>query len=202
MSVKPAKKKPNPKIGETVPKNGAPKHLSPEITSHGRGLLRILETGQGPVVTVDWPDQLNIRKKLYYFLTRCYEMQTSVYVEKIGLYRREDRAGKKWNINKDATSSFIRRPSGGLSKEEEQVVASIKTKHNLWSGIPVRVFPRSIDAALLGGLKSVIGSQYSLSRSVSAKYFIRGNSIGLGEIRSEGVIINGSFILPKSRSCT
>jgi hypothetical protein len=106
------------------------------------------------------------------------------------------------NINKDATSSFIRRPSGGLSKEEEQVVASIKTKHNLWSGIPVRVFPRSIDAALLGGLKSVIGSQYSLSRSVSAKYFIRGNSIGLGEIRSEGVIINGSFILPKSRSCT
>ena len=196
------KSKPPAKIEETVLNISAPKQLSPDITSGGRSLLRLLETGRGPVVTVDWPNQLAMRKKLYTFLTGCYEMQTSVYVEKIGLYRHEDRAGKKWSINKDAISSFIRRPSGGLAKKEQQIVSAIRSKHQLWSGIPVRVFPRSVDAALLGGLRSIIGGRYFSSKSISAKYFIEGNSVGLREIRSDQTIVDGSFILPKSRRCT
>lgn len=198
----PNKEPPGARLEKADVKNPPPSLLSPAVTSRGRALLRILETGKGPVVTIEWPNQRMMREKIYSFLTGCYEMQTSIYLDKIGLYRYEDPPGKKWEINSDEISAFIRQPSGELSKTEQQVVASIRSKHKIWSGIHVRVFPRSVDAALLGGLKSIIGAQYSSSKSISARYFIEGNNVGLRGIQRNKTVIDGSFLLPKPRRCT
>jgi hypothetical protein len=200
--VMPNKEPPGARMAKTDVKNPPPRLLSPGVTSRGRALLRILETGKGPVVTVEWPNQRMMREKIYSFLTGCYEMQTSIYVEKMGLYRYDDPPGVRWEINNDEISGFIRQPSGELSKTEQQVVAAIRSKHQIWSGIHVRVFPRSVDTALLGGLKSIIGAQFSSSKSISTRYFIEGDNVVLGGIQRDKTVINGSFILPKPRGCT
>jgi hypothetical protein len=175
--------------------------LTLQETKDGRKLLRILEAGKGPVVTLSWPGRKAERERVYQSLAECYAMKTVVYVENSGLYRNENASGKKWSLNSDAMSTFIRRPSGGFSAKEKDIIGSIMSKHLLSSGIPVRIFPRSVDAALLGGLKRIIGKSYRSAETISAEYFLYSGGVGLKNVRRNGMIVDGRFALPRLRRC-
>jgi hypothetical protein len=175
--------------------------LTLQETKDGRKLLRILEAGKGPVVTLSWPGRKAEREKVYHSLSQCYSMKTVVYVEHSGLYRREDTSGIKWSLNRDLMSTFIRQPSGGFSAREKGIIESIKSKHLLSSGIPVRIFPRSVDAALLGGLKRIIGKSYPSAETISAEYFLYSGGVGLKNVRRNGMNVDGRFALPRLGRC-
>ena len=175
--------------------------LTLQETKDGRKLLRILEAGKGPVVTLSWPGRKAEREKVYHSLSQCYSMKTVVYVEHSGLYRREDTSGTKWALNRDLMSTFIRQPSGGFSAREKGIIESIKSKHLLSSGIPVRIFPRSVDAALLGGLKRIIGKSYPSAETISAEYFLYSGGVGLKNVRRNRMNVDGRFALPRLGRC-
>jgi hypothetical protein len=175
--------------------------LTADDAKNGRTLLRILEAGKGPSVTLSWPSDQSGREIVYALLKKCYAMKTVVYVKNSGLYRRDDPSGSTWKLNTDAMSTFIRQPSGGFSDEEAEIITSINMRHSLRSGVPVRIFPRSVDASLLGGIRRLVGSRYSAAKTITADYFASGEGIGLTNIGVDDVNIPGRFVLPKLPTC-
>ena len=175
--------------------------LTADDAKNGRTLLRILEAGKGPSVTLSWPSDQGSRETVYALLKKCYAMKTVVYVKNSGLYRRDDPSGSTWKLNTDAMSTFIRQPSGGFSDEEAGIIASINTRHSLRSGVPVRIFPRSVDASLLGGIRRLVGGRYSAAKTITADYFASGEGIGLTNIGVDDANIPGRFVLPKLSTC-
>ncbi len=175
--------------------------LTADDAKNGRTLLRILEAGKGPSVTLSWPSDQGSRETMYALLKKCYAMKTVVYVKSAGLYRRNDPSGSTWKLNTDAMSTFIRQPSGGFSDEETGIIASINTWHSLRAGVPVRIFPRSVDASLLGGIRRLVGGRYSAAKTITADYFASGEGIGLTNIGVDDASIPGRFVLPKLPTC-
>ena len=168
---------------------------------NGKTLLRMLEAGKGPSITLSWPSDRNNRETVYSLLKKCHSMKTVIYIENKGLYRGDEPPGSAWDLNPDAVSTFIRRPSGGFSAEEYEVIASINARHSLNGGVPVRIFPRFVDAALLGGIRRLVGNTYSGAKRITADYFSDGNEIGLMNIVADDVGIPGRFVLPNFKMC-
>ena len=175
--------------------------LTAEDAKNGRTLLRILEAGKGPSVTLSWPFDKTRREAIYELLRRCYAMKTVVYVKNSGLYRRDDPSGSTWKLNTDTMSTFIRQPSGGFSDDERRIISSINRRHSIRIGVPVRIFPRSVDASLLGGIRRLVGSRYSSAKEITADYFADGGGIGLMNVRIDDENISGRFVLPKLPTC-
>lgn len=177
------------------------KPVSREAAIEGRALLKMLEAGKGPVIEIAWPGNAAERTRLYNLLTACHGMQTAMLVDRSKLYSATGVSGSAWRVNRDAVSGFVRRPSGVLTDAEKSVLRRIKARHGMYSGAPVRLFPRAVDATLLGGLGQAVGPGYLKFKTIRARYRLSGNRIAIVDIRADGAKRRGGVVLPRTRRC-
>ena len=172
--------------------------------AEGRRLLRLLEHGSGPTVELAWPARKSDRIHLYQRLRTCYGMQVALLDRDDRIFIAEGAPGSDWEINRDRYSGFIRRPSGSLSDEERDAAKRIREHHGgLLLARPIRVFPRRVDAFLLGGLRQLVGEDYDNVRTIRARYRLVGARLFLDEITADGGRVAGRVNLSKGsdRAC-
>lgn len=158
-------------------------------------MLRLLEHGKGPSVEIAWPVSAAERRQLFRTLTRCYGMRPAVLVKKSHLYDGVSAPGQPWSINRDRYSGFIRSPQGEPIAEENRQFASIARRHGLSDWRPVRVFPRTVDAVLLGGLGNLLGARYQTARQIRAVYELRRDGLRLTGFQVDGNALPGAITL-------
>ena len=172
--------------------------------AEGRRLLRLLEHGSGPTVELAWPARESDRIHLYQRLRACYGMQVALLDRDDQIFVAEGAPGSAWKINRDRYSGFIRRPSGSLSDEERDAAKRIRDHHHgLSRARPIRVFPRRVDAYLLGGLRQLVGEDYDKVRTIRARYRLVGERLLLEEVTADGGRVAGRVNLSKGsdRAC-
>ena len=66
----------------------------------------------------------------------------------------------------------------------------------------MRIFPRDVDALLLGGLRSLIGPGYRTRASIRAAYLLDGARILIGELIVDGRAVAGRIDMSRTaRKC-
>ena len=175
----------------------------PTVEAEGRVLLRILEHGSGPEIEIAWPVSAIQRRALYRLFEVCYGMEIAVIDSGGRLYNRTGEAGRPWRLNMDRFSGFVRQPSGRLTLDEKDGIARIRAFHGgLRAAHNVRLFPRRLDALLLGGLKAVVGKSYASASTIRAHYRRDGDTVLVEGIRLDGRPILGRIDLSKAgRPC-
>ncbi len=191
----PAKPKPRPMAPAAVAKPAPPLADGSRIRKAGRVLLKLREHGKGPTVEIAWPDTGAARRRLYRRLVRCYGMRAAVLDGQDRLFAPTGPAGSPWNIDLDRFSGFLRSPAGQPIPEESRVFATIAARHQLQNWRPVRIFPRNVDAVLLGGLQHIVGGRYGSARLITAAYISRGSRLILGSVRVDGRALPGAVDL-------
>ena len=202
--------KPPPKRVATPPETAAspsptaqlsnPVPVTRKMVKEGRALLKMLETGKGPVIEIAWPRRSADRSRLYFLLTSCYGMQTAMLADGQRLYAADTAPGQTWNVNRDAVSGFIRKPAGVLTHAERAVIHRITARHG--AGDTVRLFPRGVDAVMLGGLGEIVGPGYLKYTTMRARYQLSGDRVTVVDIRVDGVNRPGTVALPKTSRCS
>lgn len=198
----PVKKTIKPSL--TPPKSPppAPQAPTPSETANGRTLLRILEHGKGPQIEIAWPNSAQARNRLYQQFQSCFFMQNALMDKNGNLFRNEGPTGQRWEINLDRFSGFLRQASGQLPTAERKAMQAIARHHkNLASPVAVRVFPRQVDAALLGGLRAIIGESYMAAHTIQANYVLKGTGVLIQNILVDGKQKTGVIELSKIKSC-
>ncbi len=171
--------------------------------AEGRTVLRLLEHGSGPAVELAWPRRSADRVRLYERLRACFGMEVALLDRDNRMFISEGQPGSHWDINTDLYSGFIRRPSGSLSEEERREAARIRSHHRgLSQAHPVRVFPRQVDARLLGGLRQLVGEDYASMQSIRARYQLQGRRLFLEEIVADGQSFPGRVDLSRAAGKT
>lgn len=169
----------------------------------GRALLRVLEHGKGPLIEIAWPQQARMRDGLHGIFQSCFGMENALMDKSGNLFRMDEPRGVRWEINLDRFSGFLRQASGRLPATEERISRSVKRHHHgLSAPIMVRIFPRRVDASLLGGLKAVVGEGYMQAKSIQARYVRDGSRILVRDIRLDGRLIQGAVELSKIKRCS
>ncbi len=167
----------------------------------GRALLRILEHGEGPVIEIAWPDSTARRDRMRDVLRSCFGMRLALIDRAGGLYLDDGPRGRAWPIDLDRISGFVRRPNGRITSAERRAAARIRRYHRrLPATDPVRLFPRAVDAALLGGLGRLIGDDMRASKTITASYGLRRGRVTVGGIRVDGRIVAGEIDLSRAAS--
>lgn len=169
--------------------------VAPATRKAGRALLRLLEHGKGPSVEIAWPDDARDRTRLHRLLGRCYGMRLAVMDGADRLFAASDPAGSPWQMNLDRFSGFLRSPAGQPVADEDRVFARIALRHRLADWRAVRVFPRAVDAVLLGGLQHLVGAAYGTAGAITASYALRGRRLTLSSIRVDGRAVAGAVEL-------
>ena len=171
------------------------------ISENGRVLLRQLENGKGPEIQIAWPNQSNLKNKIYTILNKCYGMQTARMNSRDELFNANGLAGVRWAINMDKMSGFIREVSGSTPSVEQTQVHLINRKHpNENFKSTIRIFPRIVDANLLAKLRLLVGENYSNSQNINAAYGIKNNTIFIKNIKVDGESLGSDFQLPSVKS--
>jgi hypothetical protein len=190
-----------PAPAPTEPAPEPAKHASQDELADGRVLLRMLETGKGPLVEIAWPDDPAARTRLYTALAACHGMETVLLGPGDRLFAANGRKGEAAEINPDSTSGFVRRPAGALPAPERETITRTRQRHGLAGGAPVRLFPRTVDAALLGGLQAAVGPDYLGRRLIHAHYRLDGSRVSVDRIDADGTPVPGAIALPRMRAC-
>ena len=159
----------------------------------GRTLLRLLEHGSGPEIELAWPDSQAERRRLYQRLHDCFGMRIAVMDRSGRLYRDSSGTMASWRPNMDLYSGFMRSPSGRLAPEEEALLRALRRQ--VPSAGPVRLFPRRVDALLLGGLQALMGPRYGALQSIQGRYRVRGNRILIEGVQGDGRPVAGTLDL-------
>jgi len=171
-------------------------------TATGRALLRVLEYGKGPQVEIAWPQRAQARDRLFDRLQRCFGMENAVMDGQGNLYRGEEPRGVRWEINLDRYSGFLRQAAGRLPSAEQRLRRKIIAHHGTGRGAAlVRIFPRRVDASLLGGLRAVLGGNYQASSSIQARYDLQDGAVVVRDIRVNGRRVDGVIALAAYRRC-
>lgn len=191
IAATPSKSDPTAGAGTVVPTRA--------VRREGRALLRLLEYGKGPTIEIAWPDNEGIRNRLYRSFRECYGMRNAVMAPDGRLYGETGQSGKPWPINLDRYSGFIRQPVGRTIAAERTRTQSISNRHGV-DGRPVRVFPRRVDAVILGGLNQVIGGAYRGAKTITASYEEQRGRLILGAIRVDGRLREGAVDISMVRS--
>lgn len=157
----------------------------------GRALLRLLEHGDGPGIEIAWPSSFRERQSLYRVLKECYGMRLALLDKSGNLYIAEGARGRRWDINQDRFSGFVRQPDGSTTADENRLAQSIRAYHKIGGGVPVRIFPRKVDSVLLGGIHALLGEGYAKARSIRATYRHTGSGLFIEDIRADGVRVPG-----------
>ena len=164
----------------------------------GRALLRQLEAGDGPAIEIAWPASRRNREKLYTAFIRCYGMASAILDTENRLFRASDPRGRRWAPNLDRYSGFVRRVSGRRVAAEKRVLSRIRAHHQLVAGAPVRLFPRIVDAMLLGGLRRLTGTGYGAGAAIHARYRLSGATVRVTDIAIGNRLVPGSVVLPSA----
>ncbi len=165
--------------------------------AEGRTLLRLLEHGSGPSIELAWPDAARQREILFALLGRCFGMQVALMDTTDRLYIASGRPTVPWTLNLDRFSGFIREPAGVLSRQERRAAERVRVHHGgLRTATPVRVFPRQVDARLLGGLRRLIGESYATVQAIRARYRASGRRLVVEQIVADGRAVPGRLELP------
>ncbi|MCZ6495430.1 MAG: hypothetical protein O6924_04550 [Alphaproteobacteria bacterium] len=151
----------------------------------GRTLLRLLEYGRGPTIEIAWPENQRTRDRLYRKFRECFGMRNAVMTPDGRLYGETGPRGVPWDINLDRYSGFVRHPAGRTIAAERARARDISARHGI-HGRLVRVFPRNVDAVILGGLNQVIGGTYRGAKTITATYRKRRGRLVLGAIKVNG----------------
>ncbi|MBL4720823.1 MAG: hypothetical protein JKY20_06805, partial [Alphaproteobacteria bacterium] len=170
--------------------------VSQSALNTGRVLLRQLEAGQGPSIEIAWPSSRPERDALYRVFVRCYGMTTAILSEDDQLFRVKDPAGRPWRLNRDRYSGFLRQATGQAVYAERQTLAQIRARHGLVAGTPIRLFPRRVDAALLGGLHQITNARFGDGVSIRARYQRSGSTVRVLSLRIGGRAMPGEIVLP------
>ncbi|MBT5048602.1 MAG: hypothetical protein HOM58_08860 [Rhodospirillaceae bacterium] len=189
-------KKPTPEPIQAGPVIDAVQHRKT-----GGALLRLLEHGKGPSVEIAWPQSAASRQRLYRTLTRCYGMRPALLTKDARLFDKTTAPGQHWAINRDRYSGFIRSPQGEPIREENRQFATIARRHDLIDWRPVRVFPRSVDSVLLGGLETLLGERYQRARQIRAAYRLQRTGLSLTGFQVDGQAIGGVVTLQAGPGC-
>ena len=182
-----------------------PQPPSPAAVANGRVVLRLLEHGKGPLIEIAWPENAAGRETLFGVFSRCYGMRLAVMSGDGRLFAEDSASrGEPWAIDVDRFSGFVRQAAGSLSRSEAAAVSRIRRAHRLgYDGVPVRVFPRRADAALIGGLQERSGlSSIARAGSVHARYRLVGANVFVHAIEVDGARVGGEVLLPpEARGC-
>ena len=162
-----------------------------EIQAKGRPLLRLMEYGQGSAVNIAWPADVTAMTRLYDELNRCYGME-SLVIHQGRLYNRVG----LFEPNQDRYSSFMREVQGQIPPRESEFLRKIPV-----SGAPVRLFPRRVDAMLLGGLHHLLGQEAMDGHHISGTYSLAQNRLLVTDLRLDGVQVEGAVDLTAIRRC-
>jgi len=154
----------------------------------GRALLKILEHGKGPGIEIAWPNNARQRTRLFETLSACYGMKMALF-DNNNIYMSQGGSGRATTLNLDKYSGYIRQIEGSLTPPERRYVRKLRQYHgNRIGGEVIRIFPRNVDAQILGGIKHFIGDNYMSSRVVSSKYTLKNGTVFL-----EGITVDGRF---------
>ena len=189
-----------PKPAAQEPPPPTPATVSPEAAAEGRARLRMLEHGEGPTIEIAWPETRQERDRLHDLFTRCYGMRVLLLDGGNRLFGRVGAPGDPWPFDADRFSGFVRAPSGATAAAERATADAIRRRHGIYGARLVRIFPRRVDAMLLGGLGQVIGSGYADTATIRAAYRVSGGDVVIGDIRVDGRTIPGDIRLVR-RTC-
>jgi hypothetical protein len=168
---------------------------NPETTGEGRVLLRLFEKGSGPGIEIRWPSDASDRDRLYDIFKRCLGMRDGVIDGEGRLYLGEGPRNQSTVLNTDRYSGFVRRPEGAIAADERQEIARVRAYHALYSASPARIFPRAVDAFLIGGLRQAVGENYLNTKSVHAAYRLSGSRVIVDGIVADGKSIDSAIDL-------
>lgn len=165
-------------------------------TAQGRVLLHLLEHGRGPAIELAWPRNENERARLYRRFRDCFGMRVALRRGAGELFTAGTARGQAWRPNRDRYSGFARQPSGRLVAAEQRDLRAIARAHGLPGTAPaMRIFPRHVDARLLGGLEQLLAGRYGKAVSIRARYHLRGKGIVVRDIQVDGHAIRGGIDL-------
>ena len=173
--------------------------LSAEAHRQGRALLMLVESGEGPSITIDWPTSATGRAALIDHLRRCHGMELALLVGDGSIVRLEDPPGHSGPFDLDRWSGFLRLPSGGLTAAEEESRNRLMVLHG--AGQLVRLFPRRVDSGILGGLAQALGENYRRGHDIRLAYEWEQGRIVLGQLRLDGAPHDGRLVLPEVGPC-
>ena len=112
------------------------------------------------------------------------------------LYVANSNPGQAWQVDFDRFSGFARQPTGRLAATEHQDLSTIAQHHGLSRLVSaIRIFPRGVDAQLLGGLRRLVGAGYNKADNVRARYAFFANDITVIDIQVDGQAIAGGVML-------
>lgn len=170
--------------------------ITPDSIREGRALLRLLERGEGPDIEIAWPAAASDRAELYRLFGNCFGMRTVIMSAGGEMYG----AGP---FDSDRYSGFVRRPAGGLSAGERTHVNAIRSRYGLDGGRVLRLFPRRVDAILLGGLRRIAGDSFDRGVRIRARYRAVATGIAVAEIQVDGRAVTEIIVLPYTaqRTC-
>ncbi|MBO6518396.1 MAG: hypothetical protein JJ900_16045 [Rhodospirillales bacterium] len=155
---------------------------APAEIARGRVLLRALEAGDGPRISIAWPKSVHDREALYLVMTRCLGMAHAVMTAEGQLFRDQDPPGTLWRPNADKYSGFVRSADDTILPRERQLKDRIRRRHGVQDGVLVRIFPRAVDAAILGGIHTGAGRHMDSSSNVQATYTLNGDDVSVSGI--------------------
>jgi hypothetical protein len=181
----------------------APVEITPEAVREGRALLRLLERGEGPDIEIAWPAAAAARSELYHLFANCFGMRTIVMTDGGEMFGASGDGFDTGAFNSDRYSGFVRQPAGGMSVDEQRHVEAIRRRHGLTRGQALRLFPRRVDAILLGGLQRIAGASFDKGIRIRARYSAVGNGVQVADIQVEGRATDETLVLPYSsqRAC-
>ena len=169
---------------------------NPETAGEGRVLLRLFEKGSGPGIEIRWPSDAAERGRLYDVFTRCLGMRDGIVDGNGQLYLPEGVRNQPTVLNTDRYSGFVRRPEGAMAADEQQEIARVRAYHQLGGATTVaRIFPRAVDAFLIGGLRQAVGETYLNTKTVRAAYHLNGKRVIVDSIVADGHVIDGAIDL-------
>jgi hypothetical protein len=147
-------------------------------------------------VEIAWPDQASARTRLFDLFRTCLGMRIALIDESGLLYAAEGAPGRPWSPNLDRYSGFVRQPNGRMTAAEHGTIRALSARHGgLRAARPVRIFPRRVDAFLLGGLSQLIGPGYRMVQTIQAQYRLRGQSVRIAQIKADGRRVGGQIDL-------
>ena len=162
-----------------------------KIVAEGRSLLRLLEHGEGPSMEISWPNSPASRRTLYNLFKKCYGMRIAVVDRKGNVFKGRSRRGRAWPVNQDLYSGFVRQSSSGEIWDEQLTARHIRNHHGLENAVTVRLFPRQVDAFLLGGFKALVGNNYGEAKHIQADYWVSGWRVFVGNITIDSRPVRG-----------
>jgi hypothetical protein len=170
-----------------------------KVVRSGRTMLKLLEHGSGPKIEIIWPTHPQDREALFQVFTQCYGMIVAIMNAQGGLFVAEGKKRQPWKINMDRYSGFVRKSAGRDTSAQRRVVHDIRAYHQaLVSGPAIRIFPRRMDAVLLGGLKKLVGAGYIKSTTIKAGYRINGHQVIVERVQADGRNVSGRIDLSRS----